>query len=310
MTTNTTISRANLPLMTKQEFVTWLGYTEQGGKWVKTDDFGTVLCGTDLLVGFCPGGNLPTQWGHETMAPANELAGCNNVFQVKALLRDYHPDAPNLSHASFATCYNAYTNNTAPVFMTVADLDAMGDDAQALTPAARNAGITVAKIREGLLHPDSNGGLMVWAIGDNREHCGQKSVDSRFHPDLNVNQWDFAHPKGYKFPWWEEYGGFFAVMGYTLSNNGFHEAIQNWGQRRRKVKKVTRLVNIGLVTEYCVWTTSRQAQSLNYDVVNAIDAIRPFDTVAEETTLANMVAAGQRFVSNAVVCEVNNMLAA
>lgn len=119
------------------------------------------------------------------------------------------------------------------------------------------------------------------------DHCVQDSVGARFHPDLRVDCAQLILRKGYR-PHVDSYSAFFENDRSTRTGLG--------GYLRER--GLSRLVIVGLATDYCVAYSALDAVRLGFEVTVVPEACRAIDLGGSlQSALQRMHAAGVHLAS-------------
>lgn len=98
------------------------------------------------------------------------------------------------------------------------------------------------------------------------DHCIQGSPGAEFHPALNLNRAEMIIRKGYRKEI-DSYSAFFENDRTTPT--GLHGALHERG--------ITRLIMVGLATDFCVAFSALDAARLGYDCTVVMDCCRAID---------------------------------
>lgn len=114
------------------------------------------------------------------------------------------------------------------------------------------------------------------------DHCIQGSLGAAFHPELHADRADLILRKGYN-PQIDSYSAFFENDHRTPT--GLEGYLRSRG--------ITRLVMVGLATDYCVNFSAVDAAKLGFEVTVRRDLCRAIDLDGSlEAAMAGMQAAG------------------
>lgn len=117
------------------------------------------------------------------------------------------------------------------------------------------------------------------------DHCVQGTKGAAFHPDLNVDRADMILRKGFR-PGIDSYSAFFENDRETAT--GLHGYLQTRG--------VSRVVLVGLATDFCVQYSALDAASLGYQAEVVASACRAIDLDGSlDAARAAMATAGVSF---------------
>lgn len=117
------------------------------------------------------------------------------------------------------------------------------------------------------------------------DHCVQGTKGAAFHPDLNVDRADMILRKGFR-PSIDSYSAFFENDRETAT--GLHGYLQTRG--------VSRVVLVGLATDFCVQYSALDAASLGYQAEVVASACRAIDLDGSlDAARAAMATAGVSF---------------
>lgn len=271
----------------------------------------------DVQEGFSPRGNpLSSPYTDDNVPFVNELNTFTGLARIRVASRDFHPDsAMGMAHVSYMGAYNAFKDSSDfVIFLTVDMFDQLGStDAQVFTQLGLNTGLTIQRVRNGLLAMPGQV-LPVWR----GEHCGMSLFDSFFHRDLKIGGFTDVVCKGtyWQAPWEENFsvlksaaarievatnGGIPYIVG---SSTGCHELLT-----RRAVSFGYNRVVVAIVSgddsEYCDKATVLDLIALGYTVIVAYEAMAPLSPDDEAIAFREMQDAGAIFASNEVLRQAN-----